>query len=312
MKSWAWAVAGLCIAVGVVGAPACGDDSANPTGTQGTGGNGGGATTQSTTTLSGNPTSTTTSTGTTQDCGDFAFNTALPPTCQPCAYDSCCDQVSACNQASDCYALLTCLGPCLDQACVDACNAQFPNGVDALDAFDACLTGSCAMDCGFSSCPDNVIGYNGDGSNPDLQPCDDCINNNCCDEYTALSAPCIAGDQAACDANIDALNACVGDPASPECTNNPVAVAAGECGTDNCSQLCPAPICTSGFTITPGTCAICLGNCNCQAFTDCGADQNCSDCLTGSNGGGVNCDQDPNFTAATACFEVTCVAECGG
>jgi hypothetical protein len=306
MRSWALAAVGLVVAVGVMGAPACGDDSGNPSGTQGSGGgNGGGNTSLST---SSGTTSSSSGSGGTVSCGDFLFNPDVPE-CQPCAFDNCCAETEACNQQSDCWALLQCIGTCLDQACVDTCNAQFPNGETALNAFTECTSGSCQMECGYSSCPDNAIGYPPEAME---EECNSCVDNNCCEEFTALSTPCIAGDQTACDAAVDALNECLNDEAAATCTGgDPNGLPAAQCQKAECGDVCPAPICNSGYTIKPIECATCLGACDCAAFTACNADANCNTCLISGGQQGNNCDQDANFNAAQDCFMNTCGTECG-
>jgi hypothetical protein len=241
------------------------------------------------------------------DCGDFSFNPQVPD-CEPCAHAHCCVETAACNQRSDCWALLQCQGACLDQACVDACEAQFPFGAAPLDAFMGCAEAACSAECGLEICPDNAIKH---PPRAGLQACNDCIGTSCCPEYTALSAPCLAGDQAQCDAAVLALDTCLADLSDPACAGHPLAQAAATCSSQQCADLCPTPICGSGFTIQPMGCAQCLGACGCDAFTQCYDDDNCKTCLINGGQQGTNCDAEQDYLAARACLEVTCADECG-
>jgi hypothetical protein len=97
--------------------------------------------------------------------------------------------------------------------------------------------------------------------------------------------------------------------------------ALAKCARFECILECglPAPICESGFLFDNPTeadvaCSKCLGSPGCcEDFTACNDDMNCSTCV----GQALDSMSDPCMAtmldeAVGTCFEVTCVAECGG
>jgi hypothetical protein len=66
--------------------------------------------------------------------------------CTTCVASNCCAPSLACAAGSACDALLACEAPCNgDQACVSACEAQYPAGATPLSALLDCASTSCSI-----------------------------------------------------------------------------------------------------------------------------------------------------------------------
>ena len=78
-------------------------------------------------------------------CGDECGDT--PNDCSKCTSDQCGDALIDCQSDHDCYLLSRCLGPCADFACIQACNAKYPGGVERADALLQCGTARCSGPC---------------------------------------------------------------------------------------------------------------------------------------------------------------------
>jgi hypothetical protein len=72
--------------------------------------------------------------------------------CQSCISSYCCLQAAACGTTPTCSALESCLGACsADAGCRAQCGVDHGLGNDpATPAFEACLAGQCATECGLS------------------------------------------------------------------------------------------------------------------------------------------------------------------
>jgi hypothetical protein len=88
----------------------------------------------------------------TQQCA-LSIGTGMPQ-CDTCLGQSCCAQDNACGNSPDCNSFLRCGNDCFSadggptQACFDACTTQYPTGSALIDALDACMSSSCATECG--------------------------------------------------------------------------------------------------------------------------------------------------------------------
>ena len=114
------------------------------------------------TTTSGFPTSSTTvgpgPTSTSSTGGSSACDTAgsTCSNCSTCADGSVCSMQSfVCQLDFDCSSILFCAGGCLDNACVNNCVQQYPNGQTFFNAYVNCLACSCVKACMIpaGSCP---------------------------------------------------------------------------------------------------------------------------------------------------------------
>jgi uncharacterized protein (TIGR03382 family) len=69
-------------------------------------------------------------------------------TCDDCFQTACETECVAATDESSVNDLLTCYGPCSDQPCMEACDAQYPAAAAALGALDTCMGAECATECG--------------------------------------------------------------------------------------------------------------------------------------------------------------------
>jgi hypothetical protein len=68
--------------------------------------------------------------------------------CDQCIGKSCCAEVKACDGNQECVALLSCANQCAgDDACVQDCVNQYPNGVNPVKTLAGCMKQSCAGAC---------------------------------------------------------------------------------------------------------------------------------------------------------------------
>ena len=72
-----------------------------------------------------------------------------------CAMNACSAEINACVANQQCIDLNDCWWGCYDQACIDACEAQYPQGATLLYAlYDCMFCGACGVDCaGAWPCP---------------------------------------------------------------------------------------------------------------------------------------------------------------
>lgn len=74
-------------------------------------------------------------------------NMQLQGTCGSCLSKSCCTQFKACDKSPDCLSLAKCASACEDDACIEICVNEFPNGVDTLVATGECRKAKCSAQC---------------------------------------------------------------------------------------------------------------------------------------------------------------------
>ena len=69
--------------------------------------------------------------------------------CDACLDQKCCSQAKACSGNADCLGLSRCASQCSanDDACVQSCTSQYPNGRTDLQAALACANDSCPTEC---------------------------------------------------------------------------------------------------------------------------------------------------------------------
>jgi hypothetical protein len=62
---------------------------------------------------------------------------------------NCCDPTLNCSSSAECVAIVKCLGQCatVDQACLDSCEQQHPNGAASANAFIRCIGQRCVTPC---------------------------------------------------------------------------------------------------------------------------------------------------------------------
>ena len=72
--------------------------------------------------------------------------TPLTP-CQKCLYQTCPAPMNACIANPECTNLLYCMAACADQACLDGCSAQHPQGTADAAPVTTCASQGCAAIC---------------------------------------------------------------------------------------------------------------------------------------------------------------------
>jgi hypothetical protein len=77
-------------------------------------------------------------------CGARTDDTA----CITCAKTNCCTELLPYALASDVEGFSACLDPCADQACADACIADFPDAGPAFQTYSDCALAACPTQCG--------------------------------------------------------------------------------------------------------------------------------------------------------------------
>jgi hypothetical protein len=150
MKSWAFAA----IFVSVAAAAACSDS-----GSGGSGGSGGETSTSSSTGSSSSSSMMSSSASTAGACDDLAVcgDAADPASCLGCALGGdCADELATCQGDQECIDFVTCIDPCADQACFDACVTMYPNGATLYNDLVFCaICEQCPISCDGpgSGCP---------------------------------------------------------------------------------------------------------------------------------------------------------------
>jgi hypothetical protein len=87
--------------------------------------------------------------------------------CGECLEGSCCDELLACQDDSDCPALTDCVSTCTDSDCQQACaDASTSSAVDLYNAFIDCAAQNCEAECsdGGSSGGSEDVGEPNDGN----------------------------------------------------------------------------------------------------------------------------------------------------
>jgi hypothetical protein len=68
--------------------------------------------------------------------------------CITCAKANCCSELVPYALASDIDGFVACIEPCADQACADACIADFPVAGPAFETYSTCVLAACPTECG--------------------------------------------------------------------------------------------------------------------------------------------------------------------
>ena len=131
---------------------------------------------------SGNPTGGSTGSGM-EICPSFG------DACTGCISQQCADTWCDCADNEDCMDLFGCFGGCQDdQDCNQECMATFPNGIADVSLVSGCAGTTCSSTC--------------DWGNSEFDECQECIFEDCADEYNA----CLA--EKACTELWTCFNAC--------------------------------------------------------------------------------------------------------
>ncbi len=117
------------------------------------------------------------------ECGGSSGTPDNPPTvCSQCVdtavAGSCKTQVGSCRANADCAAFTKCSGECKDDACINSCTQQYPQGSNLYNEFIACVcssacTSECAAECGDPGSPSNPPSAGPDGGRPGSSPSSD-------------------------------------------------------------------------------------------------------------------------------------------
>jgi hypothetical protein len=67
--------------------------------------------------------------------------------CTLCTKDVCCDEITSCDENVDCVYFADCWFACDDDACVDSCVEQYPDGALDFANFLDCAYGECTDAC---------------------------------------------------------------------------------------------------------------------------------------------------------------------
>jgi hypothetical protein len=146
---------------------------------------------------------------------------ATDGTCATCTRSSCCTELETYVGAADSAAFDTCLEPCVDQACVDACAAASPLAGAAFESVGTCQNDSCAEPCICQASADDMA-------------CLACGKTNCCTELVPYAQASDLADFSAC------LDLCADQACADACvTDYPVAGAAFETYADCALAACP-------------------------------------------------------------------------
>ena len=109
--------------------------------------------------------------------------------CTGCIAQQCSDTWCDCSDNDDCMDLFSCFGTCQgDQDCNQECMASHPNGISDVSLVSGCAGTTCSNTCSWG--------------NPDFNACQECIFEDCADEYNA----CLA--DAACTDLWNCFNGC--------------------------------------------------------------------------------------------------------
>jgi hypothetical protein len=110
---------------------------------------------------------------------------ATDMTCGTCTRGTCCEELQAYAGAADVTAFDTCVTPCEDTACVDACAAASPIAGAAYAAVGDCQVGSCGEECVCEPSTDDST-------------CVACLKVGCCSDLVPYATASDVADFAAC------------------------------------------------------------------------------------------------------------------
>jgi hypothetical protein len=96
------------------------------------------------------PGPTTVTSGPTTTTGGGSCDIGSCDSCQGCAMEGpCAASIDACFNDTECYALLECLNPCVDETCFQACADSHPAGISLYNAVGECVyCDACFTTCG--------------------------------------------------------------------------------------------------------------------------------------------------------------------
>jgi hypothetical protein len=230
-------------------------------------------------------------------------NSGGTQTCDQCeqaattGVGACSSQVTACENDSDCSALLTCLNACAsgDQTCVNTCASQHTEGTTVYSKIGSCMcTTACKTECASDpSCQGAACGFSFSD-----QTCSTCMDGSCCSAEQAC-------------ANDTTCTSCVTSQTPPaSCDTNSLANALIQCYTHQCGTACgSAGKC--GFTSSNATCQTCFENSCCSQSQACFNDATCTSCVT-SSAPAASCSSNALATAFSNCIQQSCNSQCGG
>ena len=90
------------------------------------------------------------------DGGACMLEGSLGPTCDPCVATHCCLEHHACFSTAECIDVNDCTATCDESVadsgpdagdCPTACKARYPEAAPHFEAWDQCVTTSCATEC---------------------------------------------------------------------------------------------------------------------------------------------------------------------
>ena len=155
-------------------------------------------------------------------------------TCDQCTQETlsaggtCASSWNSCLNNSQCSAFVDCLNGCQDDACVDGCVQDYPNGVDGyLAVIDCICDNGCANECGSEPFCQGGGGPQGCGFTAEDPQCLSCFEGNCCNQGAAC-----AEDQGCSDC-------LTGANPDPNCINeNVLAAQFYQCLAQKCGDEC--------------------------------------------------------------------------
>ena len=204
---------------------------------------------------------------------------------------SCLDEVTDCGDGTHCADFLDCAEACgTDQACVDGCATEHPEGLSDYRDLYFCQCDDCTEECAdLEGCqrPECGVSY----ADP---TCNECNEAACCAETKACT------DDAACLACATDPNA---DPAA--CAANALLQAMRQCNGGSCVDECWT---SCGFG-NDGECGDCIHSC-CDVSVACALDADCHACATGT-GAGLECAGNEKLSAFFDCLQTCDGDPCG-
>jgi hypothetical protein len=94
--------------------------------------------------------------------GDSCSGVMPNDECGQCLKGSCCDDLLACHDDSDCLMLTDCVGNCSDSSCIQTCaDSVSSSAVDLYNTFIDCASNSCESECSDGSSSGSDAGTSG-------------------------------------------------------------------------------------------------------------------------------------------------------
>lgn len=207
---------------------------------------------------------------------------------------ACSSEVTACQNNTDCAALVKCLNACAqnDQTCVNNCATQHSAGTAIYQKIGDCVCSTaCTTECASDpSCQGAQCGYSFSDAT-----CSTCMNNNCCTQQQNCK-------------NDTTCNSCVTSQTPPaNCSSNTADTALMQCYTNKCATQCGMKC---GFSSQNATCQTCFENNCCSQAQACSKDATCTTCVTSSSPP-ASCSTNSLAQAFTSCVSKNCSSQCG-